>query len=58
MRDNRVRTIATADQLANAFKRQPIFIFKSDGAKAIYIFGRRIFASKEWNIAVQRGTQE
>lgn len=50
MRDNRVRHIATVDELAKVLKRRTIFVFKSDGAKAIYIFGRRVYASKEWNV--------
>lgn len=49
MRDNRIRQIETADELAKVFKRRFVFIFKSDNAKAIYIFGRRVYASKVWN---------
>lgn len=49
MRDNRIRMLATADELAKAFKHRTIFVFKSDGAKAIYIFGKRVYASKAWN---------
>lgn len=49
MRDNRVRMLATADEIAKQVKHYPLFIFKSDNAKAIYVFGRRVYASKVWN---------
>ena len=48
MRDDRVRQLATADEIARA-KKRVIFVFRSDGAIAIYILGRRIWASKAWN---------
>lgn len=42
MRDDRVRHIATADALAWQYRHYPVFVFKSDGARAIYVFGRRV----------------
>jgi hypothetical protein len=47
MRDDRIRQLTTVDEMAKA-RRQPLFIFRSDNAIAIYIFGKRIFASKVW----------
>lgn len=49
MRDNRIRQLASVDELARSFRKRVIFVFKTDGAKAIYIFGHRIYASKAWN---------
>lgn len=48
MRDDRVRQLASVDAMAKANKTL-IFIFESDGAKAVYILGKRVFASKAWN---------
>ena len=48
MRNDMVRQLATADKIAKA-KRRVIFVFRSDGAVAIYILGRRVWASKAWN---------
>lgn len=50
MRDDRIRQLATADELAKVFKHRVIFVFKSDEAKAIYLFGKRVYASKAWNV--------
>lgn len=47
-RDDTVRRLETVDYMAKIFNI-PIFIFKSENAKAIYIFGKRIYASKIWN---------
>lgn len=47
MRDDRVRHIQTADALAHQFRHYPLFIFKSDNARAIYVFGRRV-KQKGW----------
>lgn len=48
MRDNRVRQLATADALAHQFRKRIIFVFKTDGAKAVYVFGRLVYKSKHW----------
>lgn len=42
MRDDRVRQLVTADVIAWQHRRLPLFIFKSDNARAIYVFGRRV----------------
>jgi hypothetical protein len=47
VRDDRIRQLATVDEMAKA-RRQPLFIFRSDNAIAIYLFSKRIFASKVW----------
>lgn len=47
MRDDRVRQIETADEIAKS-RKQVLFIFRSDNAIAIYIFGKRVYSSKVW----------
>lgn len=42
LRDDRVRQLATVDALAHQYRRYPLFIFKSDNARAIYVFGKRV----------------
>lgn len=42
MRDDRVRHIKTADAIAWAHRHKPIFVFRSDNARATYVFGRRV----------------
>lgn len=53
MRDNRVRQLATIDDLARMYRRYPLFVFKSDGAKVIYVFGKRV-AKLGWHDPVYR----
>lgn len=48
MRDNRIRNLELADQLGHTYRRRGIFVFKSDGAVAVYLFGKRIYASPAW----------
>lgn len=48
MRDDRIRQIATVDEIAKA-KKLILFVFRSENAIAIYIFGKRIYCSKIWN---------
>ncbi len=42
MRDNRVRNINTADAIAQQYRRRPVFVFQSDNARVIYVFGKRV----------------
>lgn len=49
MRDDRIRQLATVDVLARHHNKRVIFVFRSENAKAVYIFGKRVFASKSWN---------
>lgn len=49
MRDNRVRMLATANALAHQYRRRPLFVFKTDGATAVYVFGKLVYKSKAWH---------
>lgn len=49
MIDNRVRQLATADAVAHMYRRRPIFVFKTDGARATYLFGKRVQQSG-WSV--------
>ncbi len=48
MRDNRVRHLQTIDAIARIYKHYPLFVFKTDGAKVAYVFGKRVYKSKHW----------
>lgn len=50
MRDNRVRQLATVDAIAHMYRNRPIFVFKTDNAKVVYLFGRRVWQSKAWHV--------
>lgn len=50
MRDDRIRQLATVDKIAKTcYTNRILFVFKSDNATAVYIFGRRVYASRIWN---------
>lgn len=48
MRDNRVRQLATIDAIAHQVRSRPIFVFNTDKASAVYVFGKRVWQSKHW----------
>lgn len=50
MRDNRVRQLATADAIAHSHRRLPLFVFSTDNAKVVYLFGKRVWQSKAWQV--------
>jgi len=50
MRDNRVRQLASIDAIARIYKHRPLFIFKTDGAKVAYVFGKRVYKSNHWYV--------
>ena len=44
-----VRQLAVADDFARTHRKRTIFVFRSENAKAVYIFGWRLYANKAWN---------
>lgn len=49
LRNDMVRHIATPDLIAKRSANRVIFVFRSGLAIAVYLFRKRIFASKAWN---------
>ena len=48
MRNDMIRRLEHADQLGRAHRKLIIFVFRSEGAIAIYVRGRRIY-QRGWN---------
>lgn len=58
MRDNRVLQLATSDAIAHQARNRPIFVFKTGNAKAVYIFGRRVWQNKDWHVDHQESFRD
>lgn len=50
MRDDRVTHLATVNAIAHIYRHRPLFVFRTQQAAVVYIFGKLVWKSKHWHV--------